>query len=403
MKRASSLARALLALLVALAACGGKAATYEQVSVRGAPAAGGNSADSGAGTSSASGASPGGAPSTTAGGSSGHSAGGASAAAGASGTAGSGGMGGTGGQLSAGGSAGIAGEGASAGASGAAGTGGAKPCTSVTECPRPLNACLIARCSAGSCVTDYAPAGALHALDAPADCHATTACDGSGHATLAIDQSNAPIPSNQCLVGTCNASGTVGSEPLPSGAACHVDAGGGRCDGQGGCVACLVTADCPLGQSCNAYRECVGLACSDVHCGGACPACVGQACAKNNDCASKSCELASHLCVTDSQCADTQQNGNETDVDCGGGTCSACALGKACLGNTDCASFACHAVSLLCTFDACTDLRMDGDESDVDCGGTSNTCGRCGVGQKCNSNLDCMGGHFCPQGTGVCQ
>jgi hypothetical protein len=374
-----------LALLAVVGGCGGKAATYEYVSVRGAPAVGGDDAGSGAGTSSASGASPGGAPSATDGGSSGHGAdGGSGAAGGASGTDG----------------------GASTGANGgggAAGTGAAKACASVTECPRPMNACLIARCALGSCVTSYAPAATLYALDAPADCHATTACDGLGHATLAVDQSNAPLPTNPCLVGTCNDSGTVGSEPRPSATPCHADAGGGKCDGQGRCVACLVTADCPLGQTCNSNRECVGEACSDVHCGGACPACAGQTCANGNDCASKACEPVTLLCVVDTQCADTRQDGNETDTDCGGGLCPGCALGKACLGNADCASFACDAVSLTCIADACSDHRMDSDESDVDCGGADASCKRCSVGQQCNSNVDCMGGHFCPQVPKVCQ
>jgi hypothetical protein len=266
-----------------------------------------------------------------------------------------------------------------------------------------MNACFIARCSAGSCVTDYAPAGAVYVLDAPADCHATAACDGFGHATLAVDQNNAPIPSNQCLVGTCNDSGTVGSEPLPSGTPCHADAGGGKCDGQGRCAACLVIADCPLGQTCNSNRECVGEACSDAHCGGACPACVGQKCANDDDCASQTCEPATHVCVADQQCVDTRQDGNETDTDCGGGICPGCTLGKACLSNTDCASFACDAVSLTCVADACSDHRMDSDESDVDCGGTNASCKRCGVGQKCNSNVDCMGGHVCPQTPMVCR
>jgi hypothetical protein len=398
-KRGSS---PLLALLLALSGCGGKAASYEYVrSLRGAPAAGGDSAGGNAGTSSASGASPGGGPSAGDGGSAGHGADGGASGTGVGGSGGAGGAsaaanGGVGGQVSASGSAGTAGDG------GAAGAAEAKTCASVTECPRPMNACLIARCSAGSCVTDDVPAGALYVLDAPADCHATTACDGSGRATLAVDQSNAPIPSNQCLVGTCNESGTVGSEPLPSGTPCHADAGGGKCDGQGTCVACLATADCPLGQTCNSNRECVGAACSATHCGGACPGCVGQKCASAADCASHACDLATLLCVVDAQCADTLQDGNETGKDCGGGSCSGCALGQGCLGNTDCASFACDAASLTCVADACGDHRMDSDESDVDCGGTNASCSRCGVGQKCNSNFDCNGGHICTQ-TKVCQ
>jgi hypothetical protein len=399
-------------VLLALGGCGGKAATYEYLTaLGGAPAAGGDHAGSGAGTLSASGASSlGGAPSADDGGRSGQGAdGGSGADGGASGTGagGSGGEGGAngggGGQVGVSGSGGTAGGVAgSSGIGGTAAAGGAKACASVTECPRPMNACWIARCSAGSCVTDYAPAGAVYVLDAPADCHATTACDGVGHATLVIDQSNAPVPSNQCLVGTCNASGTVGSEPLLKGTSCHADAGGGKCDGGGTCVACLVNRDCPLGQTCNSNRQCVGVACSEAHCGGACPACVGQKCAHDGDCASDDCDLGKRLCVADPQCADARQDGNETDKDCGGGLCPGCALGQACLGNTDCASFACDAVSLTCIADPCSDHRMDSDESDVDCGGSHLSCSRCGVGGKCNSNIDCNGGHIC-NASKVCQ
>jgi hypothetical protein len=406
-KRARSSA---LALLLALGGCGGKAATYEYTG-----ATGGDSSGGGGGTSSASGTSQGGAASANDGGSAGRDAdGGASGTSGTS--SGEGGAsaanGGAGGPLTSGGRGGTAGEGEAAGASGtagsssaggAAGAGGAKACISVTECPRPVNACLIARCSAGACVADYAPAGALYALDAPADCHATTACDGLGHATLAVDQSNAPIPANQCLVGTCNDSGTVGSEPLPSGTPCHADAGGGKCNGQGTCVACLVTADCPLGQTCNSNQECIGQACSDSHCGGACPACVvGQVCARDNDCSSHACDLATLRCVVDRQCADGRQNGNETDEDCGGGVCPRCRLGQACLGDTDCASSACDAISLTCVADTCSDHRMDSDESDVDCGGSNASCSRCGVAKKCTSNIDCPSGHVC-NASKVCQ
>lgn len=40
-------------------------------------------------------------------------------------------------------------------------------------------------------------------------------------------------------------------------------------------------------------------------------------------------------------CTDGIKDGNETDVDCGGGTCSTCALGKNCLASSDCQSAYC--------------------------------------------------------------
>src|SRR5512136_2098329 len=40
-------------------------------------------------------------------------------------------------------------------------------------------------------------------------------------------------------------------------------------------------------------------------------------------------------------CTDGMKNGKETDIDCGGSICSACADGKVCIENTDCSSHVC--------------------------------------------------------------
>jgi hypothetical protein len=93
------------------------------------------------------------------------------------------------------------------------------------------------------------------------------------------------------------------------------------------------------------------------------------------------------------QCADHRKDGAETDVDCGGNTCPTCAVGKKCLGDNDCSSNACDAISLTCVSNQCADHRLDGNESDVDCGGF--TCPACAVGKMCNRNSDCQFGHTC--------
>ena len=43
-----------------------------------------------------------------------------------------------------------------------------------------------------------------------------------------------------------------------------------------------------------------------------------------------------------------RQNGNETDVDCGGGGCAACATGEHCSTNNDCMSMLCNSASGIC-------------------------------------------------------
>jgi hypothetical protein len=81
-------------------------------------------------------------------------------------------------------------------------------------------------------------------------------------------------------------------------------------------------------------------------------------------------------------------------VDCGGGSCSACAVGKACQLNSDCTSNACDGNFFTCATSQCFDHKKDGVETDVDCGGSS-ACARCVVGQACLVSSDCQLGLSC--------
>jgi hypothetical protein len=67
--------------------------------------------------------------------------------------------------------------------------------------------------------------------------------------------------------------------------------------------------------------------------------------------------------------------------------------GNPCEQDTDCAFDACDPLLHECVIDQCSDRRQDGEESDVDCGGQF--CGPCLVGQRCQSNFDCQSGHLC--------
>jgi hypothetical protein len=232
--------------------------------------------------------------------------------------------------------------------------------------------------------------------DVPADCHATIACVG----TRVVDQNDVPVSANVCIEGTCNATGTPGSAPAPLGTACSAAGGGIVCDGAGKCVPCVRASDCPTGQACSAANQCVPGSCTDVDCGGICPPCAtGKKCLADADCVSFACDVVSLTCVTP-QCRDHHQDGDETDADCGGGFCSSCPLGENCVVDSDCGSLACDAVRLSCVSDQCTDNHADGNEPDVDCGGGN--CKGCSVGQKCKSNFDCQSGHFCSTAH-VCQ
>lgn len=128
----------------------------------------------------------------------------------------------------------------------------------------------------------------------------------------------------------------------------------------------------------------------DVDCGGGnCPTCgTGSECSFSKDCSSLVC--IESVCVAAS-CDDDTMNGDETDVDCGG-SCSSCAPGKICKGVADCNSRVC---SRTCLAPTCTDKVKNGTEADVDCGGT---CASCSVGKSCAQGKDCLS-HLCVDAT----
>jgi hypothetical protein len=81
------------------------------------------------------------------------------------------------------------------------------------------------------------------------------------------------------------------------------------------------------------------------------------------------------------------ENGQETDVDCGGPNCNPCGNGKGCSSPSDCVSGVCKGGS--CSIPKCDDGVENGGESDVDCGGATN-CMRCPDGDKCGDSSDCV-------------
>ncbi|HEY0462683.1 MAG TPA: AbfB domain-containing protein [Polyangiaceae bacterium] len=85
--------------------------------------------------------------------------------------------------------------------------------------------------------------------------------------------------------------------------------------------------------------------------------------------------------------ADDGIGGDETDIDCGGRVCVTCAAGKHCLMGTDCASGIC--TNQACQAPSCSDLACNGDESDLNCGGS---CSPCATGYGCRVGADCKTG-----------
>jgi len=126
---------------------------------------------------------------------------------------------------------------------------------------------------------------------------------------------------------------------------------------------------------------------TDVDCGGdECPACADDlVCVDADDCQSKVC--TDDLCVA-ATCDDAVLNGEESDVDCGGLTCDKCLDGDTCNSGNDCDSGVCEASA--CSPATCDDTVQNGSETDVDCGGGD--CEPCDNGEACVTNADCVSG-----------
>jgi len=76
------------------------------------------------------------------------------------------------------------------------------------------------------------------------------------------------------------------------------------------------------------------------------PCDLGEACRTDGDCFHSECVAGT---CTQVVCEDGVQGEQETDVDCGGGTCGACAGGRHCLVDSDCASGTCVAGANTCS------------------------------------------------------
>jgi formylglycine-generating enzyme required for sulfatase activity len=310
-------------------------------------------------------------------------------------------------------------------------------------------------CVSGLCATHssvYAPP----ASGIPADCGASAArtCD-RGERCQSDGDCGA---SGKCLDAVCLATCSTDGDCLP-GQSCHA----GACRSPVG-VACVAQSECS-GPTDVCARTTTGLVCaakacraqascddgvknqseSDVDCGGVCAdgrigkgCAVGKVCLLGEDCASGACKAGKCVAgnctdglkngsergvdcgvagcakcpagtamaagdaawcdsgvVTGGNCArrtctDALKNGDETDVDCGGSLCAPCADTKPCALARDCESGVCarSGTTLKCAAPTGTDKARNGSESDVDCGGAGSTR-RCKVKQRCNFDTDC--------------
>lgn len=155
------------------------------------------------------------------------------------------------------------------------------------------------------------------------------------------------------------------------------------CDGSGSVVSAPDDSDLPDdGSDCTVDGCNLGVPTAE-------PLSAGTACMTNGG---SVCD-SEGLCV-EPTCLDGLLDGQETDIDCGGPECGPCANGETCSIDDDCTALFCHPTTQTCEQPSCSDGFSNGDETGVDCGGT---CGACGDGQGCLVDLDCTSG-ACVQG-----
>ena len=147
-----------------------------------------------------------------------------------------------------------------------------------------------------------------------------------------------PDDGRACTEDQC-VDGVPQHTPSSPGTTC-AEGGGTMCNGQGDCVECLDSADCTPPETCNAASQC--------------------SCETAETCASLqlSCGNADDGCGGTLRCDNAIQDGDETDVDCGGGggCLTKCANGEACLVASDCTSNFC--VDGVCCQAACAATCM---------------------------------------------
>jgi len=128
---------------------------------------------------------------------------------------------------------------------------------------------------------------------------------------------------------------------------------------------------------------------TDIDCGGSCDKCdLTNKCVEDSDCHSGFCNL-SNKCA-ESSCDDGIKNGDETDIDCGG-ECDECENDADCKEDNDCESGKCDSNLKICIgINKCSNNKLDVGETDVDCGGDK--CSKCDDGKDCKTSSDCESG-----------
>ncbi len=249
-----------------------------------------------------------------------------------------------------------------------------------------LGSALVLGATLAGCGDDTGTGGTGAGGNPPAPCEAATEC-----------------PKSPCELATCT-DGVCGTEPKPDGTAVDIQTGGDCklevCDGAGALRFEVDSTDVPTNDldSCEVGTcegELPGIAPaefgSECNGDGFCNAngdCVQ--CIENAMCESMVCNQDNGECAP-VHCGSSVLDGNETDVDCGG-SCARCADGLKCNEGNDCQSDVCEGGE--CQVPTCKDGERNGTETDEDCGGD---CPACALGNNCMVGADCSS-TICKQG-----
>ena len=209
----------------------------------------------------------------------------------------------------------------------------------------------------------------------------------------------------QCMSNACS------SVFEPKGTAVLAQVGGdckiNQCDGAGNRVDGIVDESDVFDDG----KECTIDACTVMGEPTNEPAAAGTSCATGQmvcdgkgtcvECAfDTDCKVAERICLMNhcvlKTCNNQMKDGQESDIDCGGTDCPPCVTGKDCMMGSDCESKTCTMNT--CALPNCMDSQQNANETDVDCGG--GTCAACADGLKCLIGPDCTS-QVCT--TNVCQ
>jgi hypothetical protein len=122
-------------------------------------------------------------------------------------------------------------------------------------------------------------------------------------------------------------------------------------------------------------------------------------CTRDDECESGICDTTTGTCAPAS-CSDGVQNGAETDIDCGGSACAACANGGRCQRASDCQSGACNQST--CAPESCGDGAVQAGE-ECDGAGASATCDADCTHPACGDGVvNAVAGEACDTADGPC-